>query len=117
MFDTSIDISLPDGRVDDVKRLADMAAEMKLMASLDVMLAMDSSNMHLAALTPVRLLTLWGATHPLGGFLPWGRDAGICLQRDLPCRPCSIYGAKPCRLGDLRCMDISPDEIVERLCE
>jgi ADP-heptose:LPS heptosyltransferase len=100
-----------------VGTLPDMAAEMTLMASLDVMLTMDSSNMHLAALTPVRLLTLWGATHPLGGFLPWGRDGGICLQRDLPCRPCSIYGSKPCRLGDLRCMDISPDEIVKRLCE
>jgi ADP-heptose:LPS heptosyltransferase len=100
-----------------VGTLPDMAAEMKLMASLDVMLTMDSSNMHLAALTPVRLLTLWGATHPLGGFLPWGRNGGICLQRDLPCRPCSIYGSKPCRLGDLRCMDISPDEIVKRLCE
>lgn len=100
-----------------VGTLPDMAAEMTLMASLDVMLTMDSSNMHLAALTPVRLLTLWGATHPLGGFLPWGRDGGICLQRNLPCRPCSIYGSKPCRLGDLRCMDISPDEIVKRLCE
>jgi ADP-heptose:LPS heptosyltransferase len=100
-----------------VGTLPDMAAEMTLMASLDVMLTMDSSNMHLAALTPVRLLTLWGATHPLGGFLPWGRDGGICLQRDLPCRPCSIYGSRPCRLGDLRCMDISPDEIVKRLCE
>ena len=100
-----------------VGTLPDLAAEMDLIASLDVMLTMDSGNMHLAALTPVRLLTLWGATHPLGGFLPWGRDGSICLQRDLSCRPCSIYGSKPCRLGDLRCMDISPDEIVKRLCE
>ena len=107
-----------DGVESAVGTLPDMAAEMTLMASLDAMLTMDSSNMHLAALTPVRLLTLWGATHPLGGFLPWGRDERICIQRsDLPCRPCSIYGAKPCRLGDLRCMDIAPEEIVKRLCE
>lgn len=106
-----------DGVQSVIGTLPDMAAEMELIASLDAMLTMDSSNMHLAALTPVPLFTIWGATHPLGGFLPWGRDERICIQRDLPCRPCSIYGSKPCRLGDFRCMDITPDEIVKRLCE
>lgn len=100
-----------------VGTLPDMAAEMELMASLDVVLAMDSSNMHLAALTPTRLLSVWGATHPKGGFLPWGRDESCCVQRDLDCRPCSIYGNKPCKFGDCRCMDIPVEEIVSKLCE
>lgn len=100
-----------------VGTLPDMAAEMELMASLDVVLAMDSSNMHLAALTPTRLLSVWGATHPKGGFLPWGRDESCCVQRQLDCRPCSIYGAKPCKFGDCRCMDIPVEEIVNRICE
>ncbi len=100
-----------------VGTLPDMAAEMELMASLDVVLAMDSSNMHLAALTSTRLLSVWGATHPKGGFLPWGRDESCCVQRRLDCRPCSIYGAKPCKFGDCRCMDIPVEEILNRICE
>ena len=40
------------------------------------------------------------------------------IQLDLPCRPCSIFGNTPCRLGDFRCLhDITPDEIVNRLNE
>ena len=97
--------------------LPDMAAEADLIGTLDCMLTMDSGNMHLAALTPVRLLSIWGATHPKGGFLPWRRDESGCIQRELECRPCSIYGNKACRFGDCRCLDISPTEIVKRICE
>ena len=100
-----------------VGRLPDMAAELNLIATLDVMLVMDSGNMHLAALTPTRIVSVWGATHPKGGFLPWGRDESCCVQRTLDCRPCSIYGNKPCRYGDNRCLDITPEEIVKRICE
>ena len=65
-----------------------------------------------------QVLSIWGATHPLGGFLGWGQTIDRCIQKDYPCRPCSIFGNKPCRLGDFRCLhDITPDEIVNRLNE
>ncbi len=47
-----------------VGTLSDMAAELRLIASLDVMLAMDSGNMHLAALSDTPVVSLWGR-HPL----------------------------------------------------
>ena len=58
---------------------------------------------------------IWGATHPFAGFLGWGQKMEDCVQRDLPCRPCSIYGKKPCLRGDMACMDINPEEIISRI--
>ena len=101
-----------------VGRLGNMAGELDWIAGLDAMLTMDSGNMHLASLTCTPVLSIWGATHPLGGFLGWGQTIDRCIQKDYPCRPCSIFGNKPCRLGDFRCLhDITPDEIVNRLNE
>jgi ADP-heptose:LPS heptosyltransferase len=48
--------------------------EIALMKHLDLMLCVDSSNMHLAALAGVPLLSVWGGTHPDVGFGPlWCR--------------------------------------------
>ena len=45
-----------------------------------------------------------------------GGDIFNAVQIDLPCRPCSIYGNKPCLRGDFSCMkNISPDLIVNRV--
>ena len=102
------------GRVGAVGRTSGLAAELELMRGLDVMLSMDSANMHLASLVGTRVVSVWGATHPYAGFLGWGQRAEDCVQKDLPCRPCSIYGSKPCRYGDYRCLNsITPEEIVK----
>ena len=86
--------------------------ELQLMKKLDVMLTMDSANMHLASLVGTRVVSIWGATHPYAGFLGWGQSMDDSIQRnDLKCRPCSVYGNKPCLRGDMACMDISPEII------
>lgn len=92
-----------------------MAKELDIIRHLRVMVTMDSGNMHLASLVGTRVVSIWGATHPFAGFLGYGQNENDCIQRDLPCRPCSIYGNKPCKFGDYRCMDIQPEEIVERV--
>ena len=90
--------------------------ELELMKTLDVMVSMDSANMHLASLVGTRVVSIWGATHPWAGFLGWGQSEADCVQRqDLKCRPCSIYGNKPCRRGDMECMNIEPSKVVEQL--
>ena len=91
----------------------DMGQELQLMYWLDCMLSMDSSNMHLASLTGTRVVSVWGATHPMAGFLGYGQSEQDCAQIPLDCRPCSIYGKKECRFGDYRCLArISPDAIL-----
>lgn len=97
-----------------VGRLADMGEELRLMSRLRLVLSMDSGNMHLASLAGVPVVSVWGATHPLGGFLGWGQSMDNVIQENLPCRPCSIYGNKPCRYGDYRCLTgISPKCVIE----
>lgn len=101
-----------------VGTLGNMANELDLIETLDAMLTMDSGNMHLASLTATPVYSIWGATHPLGGFLGWGQTMDRCIQRDMPCRPCSIFGNKPCKFGNYPCLrDIKPEEIVKRICE
>ncbi len=92
-----------------------LRSELILMNDLDVMLSMDSANMHLASLVGCRVVSIWGATHPCAGFLGWGQQINDCVQKDMPCRPCSIYGNKPCTKGNYPCLnDITPEEIVEK---
>ena len=93
-----------------------MSGELILMSHMDVMLAMDSSNMHLASLTGTPVVSIWGATHPAAGFLGWGQKPEDCMQTDLPCRPCSIYGKKECIYGDYRCLTgIDPDTVFSKV--
>ena len=90
--------------------------EYALLSKCDVMLTMDSANMHLASLVGLKSITIWSATAPACGFLGYGQDASIDIQLDLECRPCSIYGERECRFGDYRCLTgIKPDLVVERV--
>ena len=90
--------------------------EFALLGKCDLMLTMDSANMHLASLMGVKALTIWGATAPSCGFLGYGQDAADDLQLDMDCRPCSIYGERSCRYGDYRCLNNIPaEEVVKRV--
>jgi len=93
-----------------------MNQEIEIMSSLRIMLTMDSANMHLASLAGTRVISIWGATHPYAGFLGHNQNLDDCIQLDLPCRPCSIYGNKRCKFNDLRCLThITPQQIVEKI--
>jgi len=98
------------------EHLENMHQELILMSHLDVMFSMDSSNMHLASLTAIPVVSVWGATHPYAGFLGWKQKPENVIQVDLDCRPCSIYGNRPCRRGDMACMNlIKPEQIIEKI--
>lgn len=92
-----------------------MDEELRIMSHLRVMLTMDSGNMHLASLAGTRAISVWGATTPALGFEAYGQQTDDCIGLDLPCRPCSVFGKKPCRYGDYRCMHIDPQIIIQRL--
>lgn len=102
--------------VESVAGKKSLREELELMQGLRVMVSMDSANMHLASLVGTRVVSIWGATHPKAGFLGIGQSENDCVQRDLKCRPCSIYGKKKCKFGDYRCLNIEPEEIVAKVC-
>src|SRR5574344_1090447 len=90
--------------------------ELILMSHLDVMVSMDSANMHLASLVNTPVVSIWGSTHPFAGFMGWNQNMDRAVQLDMPCRPCSIYGNKPCLCGDWACMrNIKPEVVVEHV--
>ena len=91
--------------------------ELRLISHLDAMICMDSANMHMASLAGVPAISIWGATSPLAGFRGWQQKKEDCIELQLECRPCSIFGNKPCKFGDYRCMNISPLTIAEKTIE
>lgn len=96
--------------------LKGMYEELVLMSHLDVMVSMDSANMHLASLVGTRVVSVWGATHPFAGFMGWNQRAEDAVQIPLKCRPCSIYGNKPCFRGDYACLnELSPSLLVTQV--
>jgi ADP-heptose:LPS heptosyltransferase len=96
--------------------LKGLRQELILMSHLDVMISMDSANMHLASLVATPVVSIWGATHPYAGFMGWKQSPNNVVQIDLPCRPCSIFGDKPCLRKDYACLrNISPEMIVQKV--
>jgi ADP-heptose:LPS heptosyltransferase len=92
--------------------------ELQLISKLDLMLSMDSANMHLASLVGITVVSVWGATHPYAGFTGWQQSSENIVQIDKPCRPCSVYGNRKCYLTDTpyACMkEISPSMIIEKI--
>lgn len=91
--------------------------ELALISQLDVMVCMDSSNMHMAALSGVSTVSIWGATHTSAGFGPFGKQSHKVLEVStdlLPCRPCSIFGQKPCFIGGYPCLqNVSSSEALK----
>jgi len=98
-----------------------LSTELALISRLGFMVSMDSANMHLAALSGTRTVSIWGATHPAMGFAPAGRQKHIIIQTpgsELGCRPCSVYGARPCIRKDVKnkCLEmISPERVASEI--
>jgi ADP-heptose:LPS heptosyltransferase len=69
--------------------------ELETISNLDCMLSMDSGNGHLAAIFGIKVVTIWGVTHPFAGFAPFYQPKEYALISDLkkfPKIPTSIYG-------------------------
>ncbi len=98
-----------------VRRL-NMEQELKVISRLDVMMSMDSAGMHLASLQGIPVVSVWGATHHFAGFLGYGQSENNIVADNIECRPCSIYGNKPCFRKDYACLyNIEPEAIVNSL--
>jgi ADP-heptose:LPS heptosyltransferase len=97
-----------------------LSEELALIGKLDLMIAMDSSNMHMAAMMGTPVISIWGGTDPVTGFGAWMQPDDYSIRissSDLSCRPCTIYGKGTCRRGDLACMNWLTPEIVFRKIE
>ena len=92
--------------------------EMDVISNLSIMLSMDSANGHIAALMGIKVLTIWGVTHPFAGFSPYGQadKNNILVNRlQFPKIPTSIYGEKFPNGYEKAISSISPKEIISKL--
>ena len=94
--------------------------ELDVIGNLDVMLAMDSGNAHMAAMMGVAVVTLWGVTHPYAGFSPFNQPEQYNILADrkkFPLIPTSVYGNKAPESYLDAMRTIPPNTIVEKLEE
>jgi ADP-heptose:LPS heptosyltransferase len=92
--------------------------ELELISNLDVMLSMDSGNSHIAAMLGVKVISLYGATHPYAGFMPFNQPLENALISDrnlFPKLPTSVYGNKIVPGYEDAMRTISVDSIVKVL--
>lgn len=94
-----------------------LTEELQKISELEVMISMDSANMHLASLVGTRCVSIWCATHPYAGFLGFGQSEEDVVQvKDLSCRPCSVFGDKECYRGDWACLEeFKIQKVVEKI--
>jgi ADP-heptose:LPS heptosyltransferase len=92
--------------------------ESQLISNLNVMLSMDSGNAHIAAMLGVKVVTLWGATHPYAGFQPFHQPDDFCLTSDrkqYPFLPTSVYGNKKVAGYENAMRSISVESVVGKI--
>lgn len=90
--------------------------QLDVMGHLDIMLAMDSANGHMAANANVPVVTLWGMTHPFAGFAPFGQQAKQQIMVDrthYPKIPSSIYGNKVPPGYEKAFRSIAPEHVID----
>lgn len=95
-----------------------LTEELGLISNLQVMLSMDSANGHLAAIYGVPVVTLWGATHPYLGFIPFHQPVENSLlpnREQYPFLPTSVYGKKQVPGYENAMYTIAPEEVVAKI--
>ncbi|EAR11508.1 heptosyltransferase [Polaribacter irgensii 23-P] len=92
--------------------------ELDTISNLDCMISMDSGNAHLAAIYGIKVVTIWGVTHPFAGFAPFNQPKEYAILPDLekfPKIPTSVYGNKYPKTYLNAAASISPEEIVTKI--
>jgi len=108
-------------KFDNVENLAgnlSLNEELDVISNLDVMLSMDSGNAHIAAMFGIKVISIWGVTHPFSGFSPFNQPEDYALLSDrnqYPKIPTSIYGNKYPENYKEVSRSISPEQIIEKI--
>jgi len=95
-----------------------LAEELDIISNLDLMVSMDSGNAHLAAMLGVKVLTIWGVTHPYAGFLPFNHtmDSAILADRTRFSKiPTSVYGNKFPEGYEKAMRSIAPEQVITKI--
>lgn len=95
-----------------------LSEELDIISNLDVMLSMDSGNAHVAAMTGIKVVTIWGVTHPYAGFAPFNQPEDYALlsnREQFPLIPTSVYGNKLPKGYKKVSASISPETVIAKI--
>lgn len=96
----------------DLTNATDLRGTCALLARAGVLVTNDSGPMHLASAVATPVAALFGPTSRAWGFYPAGPRDRV-LEREVPCRPCSLHGAQPCPEGRVCLAAIAPGQVLE----
>ncbi len=75
----------------------------------------DSAIAHISRAVDIKVLMIYGSTHPYFGFAPL-KDEGDYIFKNLPCQPCSLHGQNSCKYKTFECLtSIFPKEVYDKL--
>lgn len=95
-----------------------IADELAIMAQMDLMIAMDSANLHMASIAGTRTISIWGCTVPYSGYLDFTLKPEDAMCLNLPCQPCTVVGVNHCPMGHADCLrKISPEMVADKAFE
>lgn len=121
LMGSSSEISICEGISGSVPGVQSLAGQLSLvevaerLARADILICNDSGAMHLAALSGVPTVSIFGPTVIELGYRPWQNQARI-VELPLACRPCGKHGAKKCPLGTHACMkDLGADFVLRQM--
>ncbi|WP_419788354.1 glycosyltransferase family 9 protein [Pseudodesulfovibrio sp.] len=87
-----------------------------ILSQADLLVTSDSGPMHLGTGAGTPVIGLFGPTAKAWGFFPSGPQDTV-LELEMPCRPCSLHGGRPCESGH-RCMAaMEPEMVMQAVCE
>lgn len=93
-----------------------LAETIAIMKYSNLVICNDSAPTHLAMLAGIPSVTIYGATAPLFGFYPRGKNSVAVCAEDLECQPCMIHGSDQCpRLEKKLCClkQVTPERVAE----
>jgi ADP-heptose:LPS heptosyltransferase len=101
-------------RKQDMSNATSLRESCALLSCCRVLVSGDSGPLHLAAAVGLPLIALFGPTTREWGFYPAGERDRV-LERNLPCRPCSLHGLASCRRAGECLSGISPESVLPLL--
>jgi ADP-heptose:LPS heptosyltransferase len=115
--DTEKDKSVYPDNVIDFRGKLSLRQSLAVISKAKLVISNDSAVSHMARATGVKVLMIYGGTHPFFGFAPL-KDEGSYIFKGLDCQPCHLHGKDTCKYGDFRCLtSISPVEITQKALE
>lgn len=106
------------GNVINIAGKVSFEEQLDIVSNLDVMLSMDSGNAHIAAMLGVKVITIWGVTHPYAGFAPFNQPEDYMLLSDrnqFPKIPTSVYGNRYPENYKEATRSISPETVIKKI--